>query len=272
MYPPRRTVPEAVEILDALDRDRKRFLREIRVTAQLEHPGTPAVYDTGVETAPDGTTRLWLVMQLLRGSTLEALLNHADYAVIAAAGGVGGGDRGADRRGARRRAPGRHRAPRHQARQRHDRRRRPGEGAGLRHRDPARRRGAPPADPGRPDRRHARVHVARAVPRPGRHRRVRHLLARLPAPGAAHRRRAVLRDGGHAAALAPPEHAAAPSARSRRAGVPVELDTLVSSMLAKDPGARPTAAAVYEALLPWTTTGPGSDAPSAGREKQRGNP
>ena len=42
--------PEAVEILDALDRDRKRFLREIRVTAQLEHPGTPAVYDTGVET------------------------------------------------------------------------------------------------------------------------------------------------------------------------------------------------------------------------------
>ena len=71
--------PEAVEILDALDRDRKRFLREIRVTAQLEHPGTPAVYDTGVETAPDGTTRLWLVMQLLRGSTLEALLNHADY-------------------------------------------------------------------------------------------------------------------------------------------------------------------------------------------------
>jgi hypothetical protein len=30
-----------VEILGALDRDRKRFLREIRVTAQLEHPGTP---------------------------------------------------------------------------------------------------------------------------------------------------------------------------------------------------------------------------------------
>ena len=72
--------PEAVEILDALDRDRKRFLREIRVTAQLEHPGTPAVYDTGVETALDGTTRLWLVMQLLRGSMLEALLNQVDYA------------------------------------------------------------------------------------------------------------------------------------------------------------------------------------------------
>ena len=201
--------PEAVEILDALDRDRKRFLREIRVTAQLEHPGTPAVYDTGVETAPDGTTRLWLVMQLLRGSTLEALLNHADYQSSPPSRGVGGGDRGADRGGARRRAPRRHRAPRHQARQRDDHRRRPGEGAGLRHRDPARRRGASPADPGRPHRRHPRVHVARAVPRPGRHRRVRHLLAGMPAPGAAHRRRAVLRDGGHAAALAPPEYARA---------------------------------------------------------------
>ena len=30
-------------------------------------------------------------------------------------------------------------------------------------------------------------------------------------------------------------------------------------MLAKDPGARPTAAAVYEALLPWTATGPGPE-------------
>jgi serine/threonine protein kinase len=72
--------PEAVEILDELERDRKRFLREIRVTAQLEHPGTPAVYDTGVERAPGGgITRLWLVMQLVHGSTLEALLDQADY-------------------------------------------------------------------------------------------------------------------------------------------------------------------------------------------------
>lgn len=71
--------PEAAEILDAMDRDRKRFLREIRTTAQLEHPGTPAVYDTGVETAPDGGTQLWLVMQLLRGSTLESALDRTDY-------------------------------------------------------------------------------------------------------------------------------------------------------------------------------------------------
>jgi serine/threonine protein kinase len=71
--------PEAAEILDALERDRRRFLREIRTTAQLEHPGTPAVYDTGVDTAPDGSTQLWLVMQLLRGSTLEATLDRTDY-------------------------------------------------------------------------------------------------------------------------------------------------------------------------------------------------
>jgi serine/threonine protein kinase len=50
--------PEAAEILDALDRDRRRFLREIRTTARLEHPGTPAVYDTGVEKGADGITRL----------------------------------------------------------------------------------------------------------------------------------------------------------------------------------------------------------------------
>ncbi|WP_449484538.1 protein kinase domain-containing protein [Streptomyces avidinii] len=71
--------PEAAEILDGLERDRKRFLREIRTTAQLEHPGIPAVYDTGVEAVPDGNTQLWLVMQLLRGSTLEAVLDRTDY-------------------------------------------------------------------------------------------------------------------------------------------------------------------------------------------------
>ncbi|MDH2428886.1 serine/threonine-protein kinase [Sphaerisporangium sp. TRM90804] len=74
--------PEAVEILDALDRDRRRFLREIRTTAQLEHPGIPAVYDTGTETPPAGSTQLWLVMQLLRGSTLESLLDRTDYVAV----------------------------------------------------------------------------------------------------------------------------------------------------------------------------------------------
>ncbi|WP_052710725.1 serine/threonine-protein kinase [Pseudofrankia sp. DC12] len=57
----------------------KRFLREIRTTAGLEHPGIPAVFDTGVHTFPDGSRRIWLVMQLLRGSTVETLIESADY-------------------------------------------------------------------------------------------------------------------------------------------------------------------------------------------------
>lgn len=71
--------PEAMEILDSLERDQKRFLREIRVTARLELPGVPAVYDTGADSSPDGTRRLWVVMQLLRGSTLETLLGGASF-------------------------------------------------------------------------------------------------------------------------------------------------------------------------------------------------
>jgi serine/threonine protein kinase len=71
--------PEAVEILDALDRDQKRFLREIRMTARLELAGVPAVYDTGVDDLPNGTRQLWLVMQLLRGSTLETLLDGSSF-------------------------------------------------------------------------------------------------------------------------------------------------------------------------------------------------
>lgn len=71
--------PEAVEILEQLRRDEKRFLREIHTTALLELPGIPAVYDTGVETTAHGGARVWVVMQLLRGSTLEALLDRADY-------------------------------------------------------------------------------------------------------------------------------------------------------------------------------------------------
>ncbi|MEZ0364188.1 protein kinase [Mycobacterium sp. pUA109] len=73
--------PEAVAVLDSRERDRKRFLREIRTTARLEHPGAPAVYDSGVEVESDGTSTLWLVMQLLRGSTLESVLDAADFEV-----------------------------------------------------------------------------------------------------------------------------------------------------------------------------------------------
>ena len=52
----------------------------------------------------------------------------------------------------------------------------------------------------------------------------------------------------------------APSAQSRRAGIPVALNELVSSMLAKDPDVRPTADTVYETLLPLTTAVAETDA------------
>jgi serine/threonine protein kinase len=51
--------------------------------------------------------------------------------------------------------------------------------------DPARCGSAPPADPGRPDRRHTRIHVTGAGSRKGRNVRVRHLLAWLLAVRAA---------------------------------------------------------------------------------------
>ncbi len=71
----------------------KRFLREIRTTASLDHPGIPAVFDTGVHTFPDGSRRVWLVMQLLRGSTVQQLIEDTDYDTaplgIARAAGIG---------------------------------------------------------------------------------------------------------------------------------------------------------------------------------------
>jgi len=254
--------PEAVEILDALDRDRKRFLREIRVTAQLEHPGTPAVYDTGVETTADGTTRLWLVMQLLRGSTLEALLNQADYqssppsvawaAAIAAQIAAVLADV--------------HRVD-------------------IVHRDikPGnvmitddglvkvldfgiailRGAGALPR----------LTQVDRTVGTPAYMSPEQCLGQVVTAASDIYSLGCLLLEllTGDVPFFATADtplrshhlNTPAPSARSRRADVSVELDTLVSSMLAKDPGARPTAAAVYEALLPLTTTGPGPDGPRA---------
>jgi len=247
--------PEAAEVLDALERDRKRFLREIRVTAQLEHPGIPAVYDTGVERTPGGgITRLWLVMQLVRGSTLEALLNQADYqlapqsvawaAAIAAQiaavlvevhrvdivhrdikpGNVMVTDGGlvkvldfgiAILRGA----------------------------------------GALPR----------LTQVDRTVGTPAYMSPEQCLGQVVTSASDIYSLGCLLLEllTGDAPFFATADlplrsqhlDTLAPSARSRRASVPAELDTLVSLMLAKDPGARPTAATVYATLLPLTTAG-----------------
>jgi len=61
-----------------------------------------------------------------------------------------------------------------------------------------------------------------------------------------------------------------PPVRGRRAGVPAEIDALVTSMLAKDAAARPAASAVYDALLPFALSLPAVN--SAGAEDQDRDP
>ena len=254
--------PEAGEILDALDRERKRFLREIRVTARLEHPGIPAVYDTGVETASDGSTRLWLVMQLLRGSTLEVLLNQADYesspppvawavAIATQIAAVLADVHCVD----------------------------------IVHRD-IKPGNVMMADGGLVkvlDFGIAILRGASALPRltqvdqtvgtPAYMSPEQCLGQVVTAASDIYSLGCLLLEllTGDVPFFETADrplrshhlNTPAPSARSRRTDVPAELDTFVSSMLAKAAGARPTAAAAYEALLPLTTTGPGPGRPRA---------
>src|SRR5690606_40305597 len=53
----------------------RRFVRESRIIARLEHPGVPAVYDVGTH---DG--RPYLVMQRIRGISVADL--NAEYAPL----------------------------------------------------------------------------------------------------------------------------------------------------------------------------------------------
>src|SRR5690349_21396599 len=50
---------------------RRRFLTEVRITAQLQHPGIVAVHDRGE--LPDG--RLWFTMKEIRGRTLSDVID-----------------------------------------------------------------------------------------------------------------------------------------------------------------------------------------------------
>ncbi|REE95973.1 serine/threonine-protein kinase [Thermomonospora umbrina] len=68
-------VPTVAHGNEAMETRRKRFLREVRTTALIDHPGVPAVYDAGVDHA---TGRLFLAMQLLHGRELRTLIDEPD--------------------------------------------------------------------------------------------------------------------------------------------------------------------------------------------------
>ncbi|MFI6454009.1 protein kinase [Streptosporangium amethystogenes] len=54
----------------------RRFVRESRITARLEHPGVPTVYDCGSH-----GDDLYLVMQLVNGASVSALLDETEVPV-----------------------------------------------------------------------------------------------------------------------------------------------------------------------------------------------
>ncbi|WP_232050291.1 serine/threonine-protein kinase [Actinoplanes sp. OR16] len=62
---------------------RRRFRREWRITAKLEHPGVPAIYDVGAEKG-----RPFIVMQRVHGLTLEDLIEEEGTLPIGWAAGI----------------------------------------------------------------------------------------------------------------------------------------------------------------------------------------
>ncbi|GAA4211607.1 serine/threonine-protein kinase [Microbispora amethystogenes] len=62
----------------------KRFVRECRITARLEHPGVPIVYDHGTY---DG--ELYLVMQLIEGSPVSTVIDELERLPVGWAAAIG---------------------------------------------------------------------------------------------------------------------------------------------------------------------------------------
>ncbi|MCG3172753.1 MAG: Serine/threonine-protein kinase PknD [Myxococcota bacterium] len=56
------------------DQARKRFVREVKLASQLHHPGIVAVYDIQEEHFESGVSRLYYVMEFVRGETLRRRL------------------------------------------------------------------------------------------------------------------------------------------------------------------------------------------------------
>jgi serine/threonine protein kinase len=77
----------------AVQEDRRelaeRFRREARVTARIEHPGVPAVYDAAIDADNDDIEQLYLIMQLVQGVTVADLIAEHGPLPISWAAAVG---------------------------------------------------------------------------------------------------------------------------------------------------------------------------------------
>ena len=158
------------------DAIRRRFLRESRVAASIDHPNVIPIYYTGEE---DGVA--FIAMRYVAGDDVRTLVRREGRSSPRRAARIVGPGRG----GARRRARGRARPPRRQARQRPARPGRPRLPDRLRAHQ-ARALGGRRDAPG-PLGRDARLRRARADPRRARRRARGRLRPRLPA--ALHARR-----------------------------------------------------------------------------------
>ena len=134
-----------------------RFLREVRVTAQLQHPNIVPMLDSGVIRRGDGTELPWYAMPYHRGGVASGQNDPGGAASTRRCTP----HRRPGRAGAPRGAPAGDCPPRHQAGE-HAPVSRLGLRGGLRHRQGDRRDRCCPADQHRPDGRHPGLHESRA--------------------------------------------------------------------------------------------------------------
>lgn len=77
--------PDAVADPERYDEYADRFKREARITARIEHPGVPAVYDAAIDKEQGS---LYLVMQLVRGVSLSDVIAETAPLPVATAASV----------------------------------------------------------------------------------------------------------------------------------------------------------------------------------------